>query len=428
MSEPTLLNITEYLNAKCKECKFIAGCHYIDILIQQYEKANDSEKENIIDKITNKLLAMGIDEDTVEDKKIYIKNIKKNLYQTYDEINKKTKDAKNECKKIEEINNLSDFKNSKINIENLDIVKNSNQILELYPLIDIEEVKEAEKFKNIELNNIILHKIHILKYYSKDENKNKIYLGPLLDLHCLNMIKFIYKNSQNIDLFNELEKLYTSFTIINKSNIKSNIENDKLFFNNNNDNYYIINTLKLGEADYYTKNDYLMVLAPKLNKETTSGSIENRIYKIHTYKINNLPLERLIGLAFYEYWSIYKTDSSSLKKHNEIIDIILELLNQETITNQEIITEFKKESPGVNDITIITNFISEPNQDPLNEEINNPLIYILLALVVKQENKELKDKNKIIEKVKIVKNILELLIKKNKNIKDKIKDKILRTN
>lgn len=408
MSEPTLFDITEYLDAKCEECKFIAYCHHIDILFQKYEKeTNDTEKENIIKEIKR---IQGEEEEVNGDE--HIKEQTQNLSQTYNKIKEKTDKLQKKCT-IKEINDLSDFKNSKINIKDLeDIVKNSKQILELYPL-DIEEVKEAEKFKNIELNNIILHKIHILKYYSEDKNKNKIYLGPLLDLHCLNMIKFIYKNSQNIDLFNELEKLYTSFTIINKSNI----ENDKLFFNDGNDGNKVINTLKLGETDYYTKNDYVMVLAPKLNKETASDSIENRIHKIHTYKINNLPLERLIGLAFYEYWSIYKTDSSSLEKHNEIIDIVLNILNQESI---EYSNKLKEKLPGVGNVNI-TEFINNPNEKPLiNKDINNPLIYILFVLLNKLNS--IDNKDKIIEKVEIVKNILELLIKKNK-ITNKIKDK-----
>ena len=216
------------------------------------------------------------------------------------------------------------------------------------------------------------------------------------------MIKFIYKNSQSIDLYRELEDLYTSF---NKK-IKPDIKKD-LFFDDDN---YVINTLKLGETDNYTKNDYVMVLAPKLNDLT---DIENRIHKIHTYKNKSkMPLERLIGLAFYEYWSIYKTDSSSLKKHNKIIDIVLELLNKEIIINQEIITELKEELPGVDNTKTMSEFIDNPNENSLNKEINNPLIYILLVLVNK--NNILKNKPQIIEKVEIVKNILELLIKKNK--------------
>ena len=80
------------------------------------------------------------------------------------------------------------------------------------------------------------------------------------------------------------------------------------------------------------------------------------------------------------------------------------------------VDELKTKLPGVGNDGDIINFIDKPNNSPLNKDINNPLIYILLVLIENHKNKE---NNKIIEKVENVKNILELLIKKNK-IKTKI--------
>ena len=74
MSGATLPNITDYLDAKCEECKIIANCHHIDILIKEYEKAKDDSK---FEEIKNKLNDMNIVEDIIEDEEKYIKNIKK---------------------------------------------------------------------------------------------------------------------------------------------------------------------------------------------------------------------------------------------------------------------------------------------------------------------------------------------------------------
>lgn len=523
--KPTLHDITKYLDAKREECKFIADCHYIDILIQQYKKEPDDEKKasildkiqnispkllqnnNALSEISNNSLLQGSSGDICEnipqesqnralykinnkkpnvlycksstpvlcgketnsfkklgpicrkeeqdcnysneviasrntsftkpfyltknlDQEIKCENndtfsinsqttnstqaqqypkdpiytIQKNLSEIYKKKIEKTNEAKKACNTITEINDLSDFKKYKHTYD-YNITENSKQIYMLFKDEDGDTT-----IKPTQLNNILLHKIFILRYYSENVNKNGIYIGPLLDLHCLNMIKFIYKNSQSIELFHELENLYTSY----ENPIGKEITNEDLFRQVN--TVTEINTLKLGITDNYTKNDYVMILAPKSSK-TNPSEIENRIHKIHTYRIKKLPLERLIGLAFYEYWSIYKTDSSSLKKHKKFINIVLELLNQESISGEDIMNNKLKEELSVGNIQYIINFISIPITNQLKEDINNPLIYILLVLIISSyqdpQSQDLQ-KDKIIEKVKIIKNILKILIKKNK--------------
>ena len=425
-----LLNIENYLDYNLLKYEFITLCHYMENIENNTDKSGKyiekyiEKYKSLIEKYNelNTKENTGKKTETKTKTKTKTNKIKIHLSDLYDKINDKIKDKTSN--NIKSFDNLEDFKKNE-NIQKFDIKEISNVIFNYFPQESKNEITQINLDPN-HINEVLINKIIILKFYKEMDEKEKFfYIGPLLEHHCLNMIKFIYKNSENIELFHEIENLYTGY-----EDSRSIGKEDKDFFIKSEN--LEINTLKLGETDFYTQNDYVMVLAPKLEEEL-SDSIKNKIHKIHTYRENeNLPLERLVGLAFYEYWSMNKTDSSSLKTHSDITDIVLKLLNQESITNEDK-EQLREKLPGVGNDENIKDFITNPNDinNKLNKDINNPLIYILLVLIENHKNKE---NNKIIEKVENVKNILELLIKKNKiktkitELKTEIKDKFSRAN
>ena len=246
-----IIKTLEFLDFMKFKSMFIVRCNMIDLYIKRYNSINDEDDKSNIQKIYKNILE---DIKKIDNPKIQ-NDINVRIHDSWDKdnieelktilntINDKLEEYKTDhlhvsANQLSIIRDLNEFENDNSNsLDKVDIKAISQYLMKEYYN---EGILENDYFINKE-------KKYIIYNYSQAPNYNNlVYNGILLERHCINMIM---SENQNNNLLNiQLEQLYK---------VQNEIEK---FYENEDDQTNLKNiTLKLGEKDNETKNDYVIV-------------------------------------------------------------------------------------------------------------------------------------------------------------------------
>jgi hypothetical protein len=218
-----------------------------------------------------------------------IKNIENHIFYYTDQ-------EKNKCKRIINSINVNNFKNYKINNNEISLKLNLKDITKKY-FEEFDQEKETEKEnENDKYNNIILitedmnkNKIQNKNYYYNNDNDKHDTLRNFHEFDNQNFkIKNEIKSSNDNDLFIDIEKLQLNNN--NKINEENNIfyeTNANKFDENNNINIKINN--QINNNNYIIKNEEQnnFLFHKTQSKSKSTSDFNNIINSINPYSIPN---------------------------------------------------------------------------------------------------------------------------------------------